>query len=42
MEIVPKSKPPEVPEEGYIDQMEDAGVDQERIDHYQQGKFYND
>lgn len=27
MEIVPNSKPPEVPEEGYIDAMQDAGVD---------------
>ena len=39
-QIIPNSHPPVVPEEGtYIDALNEAGVDQERIDQLQQSKF---
>ena len=38
-QIVPNSKPPEVPEDGtYIDALNEAGVDQKRIEQLQQSK----
>lgn len=39
-EIIPNSKPPTVPEEGtYIDALNEAGVDPQRIEQLQQSKF---
>ena len=36
-QIIPNSHPPQVPEEGtYIDALNEAGVDQQRIDQLQQ------
>ena len=41
MEINPDSKPPIVPGEGtYVDALNEAGVDQERIDQLQQSKYF--
>ena len=35
MEIQPNSQPPEVPAEGtYVDALNEAGVEQERIEHH--------
>lgn len=39
-EIMPESKPPEVPQEGtYIDALNEAGINPERIEQLQQSKF---
>lgn len=40
-EIIPNSKPPTVPDEGtYIDALNEAGVDPQRIEQLQQSKFH--
>lgn len=39
-QMLPNSKPPEVPEDGtYITALNEAGVDPQRIEQIQQGKY---